>query len=393
MSLIGDGVYIVAIAWQVYRIANRPSALAAVGIAWSIPQVAFTLAGGVLADRFDRRRMMIAGDLIRFVAIGAMGLLSLRGELTIPLTVALAAVYGSGQSIFQPSFTAIVPTIVSEDLLVEANSLAQFVQPVARTLIGPLIGGLLVAASPGWAFIVDAASFAFSAVMIWLMRVRPADREGARASYRDELLEGIRYVRARRWLLIAMFGATVSLLCTWGPWETLLPFIVKNDLHGGAAALGLVFGAGGLGSVTAALVMGQRGTLPRRPVTVLYVSWAFAMFMGAGLGIVAHVWQAAIVALVAESGITVLIVVWFTLLQRLVPGELLGRVSSLDWMITVSGVPLSFAIVGPVASAIGARTTMVWAGVLGGLVTIALMFLPGALDPERDGSLAEPSAG
>src|SRR6185312_15516500 len=123
-----------------------------------------------------------------------------------------------------------------------------------------------------------------------------------------------------------LVGATLSLLFTWGPWETLVPYIVKNDLRGDALALGLVFGAGGVGAVTAAVVMGQRGTLPRKPVTVLYLAWALGMLMTAGFGVVTTVWQAMIVAFVAETSITVLIVVWFTLLQRLVAPALLGRV-------------------------------------------------------------------
>jgi hypothetical protein len=109
--------------------------------------------------------------------------------------------------------------------------------------------------------------------------------------------------------------------------------------------------------------------------------------MVAFFGIVTSVWQAMIVAAIAESGIGILIIVWFTLLQRLVPTELLGRVTSLDWMITVSGVPLSFLIVGPLADRFGADAVLIGAGVLGGIITIGLLFLPGARDPERDGSL------
>jgi hypothetical protein len=96
------------------------------------------------------------------------------------------------------------------------------------------------------------------------------------------------------------------------------------------------------------------------------------------------------VAFVAEGSITVLVIVWVTLIQRLVPSDLLGRVFSLDWMISIAGVPLSFAIVGPLAAAIGARATLIAAGVLGASVTLAFMLIPGARDPERDGSLDDP---
>jgi MFS family permease len=389
ISMVGDGVYVVAIAWQVYEISNRPSALALVGVAWSLPQVLLMLLSGALADRFNRRRLMIAGDLIRCAAIATIGTLSITGRLTIPLVIGLVVVFGVGQAIFQPSFSAIVPTIVPGDLLVEANSLAQFVRPFSMMLLGPLIGGLLIAAfGAGWAFVFDGGTFAISALMILLMRTRPEPRD-ADSSERlmSEVVEGLRYVIAHRWLILAMVGATVSLLATWGPWETLVPYVIKNELHGGPTALGLVFGAGGLGSVAAAFFFGQRGTLPRRPVTALYLAWAIAMFGTAGFGLVTGVWQAMIVALGTEACITILVVIWYTLIQRLVPNELLGRVTSLDWMISIAGVPLSFAIVGPLASAIGARMTLVLAGILGGGITLAVMFLPGARDPERDGSL------
>ena len=389
ISMVGDGVYVVAIAWQVYEISNRPSALALVGVAWSLPQVLLMLLSGALADRFDRRRLMIAGDLIRCAAIATIGTLSINGRLTVPLVVGLVVVYGVGQAIFQPSFSAIVPTIVPGDLLVEANSLAQFVRPFSMMLLGPLVGGLLIAAfGAGWAFVFDGGTFTFSALMILLMRTRHEPRDADSGErLMSEVAEGLRYVIAHRWLILAMVGATVSLLATWGPWETLVPYVIKNELHGGPTALGLVFGAGGLGSVAAALFFGQRGSLPRRPVTALYLAWAIAMFGTAGFGLVTGVWQAMIVALATEACITILIVIWFTLVQRLVPNDLLGRVTSLDWMISIGGVPLSFAIVGPVASAIGARMTLVLAGILGGGITLAVMFLPGARDPERDGSL------
>jgi DHA3 family tetracycline resistance protein-like MFS transporter len=394
VSMIGDGIYVVAIAWQVYELSNSPSSLAVVGLAWSLPQVLFVLAGGVLADRVDRRGLMIAGDAIRCLAIGTIGVLSLTGDLTVPLVIGLVAVFGIGQAVFQPAFSSIVPSIVPEDLLVEANSLAQFVRPFAMTLVGPLVGGLLVGGvGAGWAFVTDAASFAFSAMMILLMRTRPVARDPeARTSMLADVAEGFRYVRDNRWLLVAMVAATVSLLATWGPWETLVPFVVKNDLGGTATDLGLVFGAGGVGAVTAAIVMGQRGKLPRRAITALYAAWAVGMFGTAGFGIVTGVWQAMLVALVTEAGITVLVVIWFTLVQRLVPSALLGRVVSLDWMISTAGVPLSFAITGPAASAFGADATLILAGVLGGGITLVFLFVPGARGPERDGSLTRAEA-
>ena len=398
VSMIGDGIYLVSIAWQVLSIENRPGALALVGIAWSLPQVVLVIASGALSDRLERRHLMIAGDAIRFVAIGTLGFLSVTDQLhSIPIILGLVTVYGAGQAVFQPAFSSITPAIVPADLLVQANSLAQLVRPFAMTLVGPLVGGVLIAwISVGFAFLIDASTFAFSAVMILSMRTRrtPRDAQEDQASFFGDVAEGLRYVRQQRWLLIAMVAATVSLLAVWGPWETLVPIVVKNDLGGQPSSLGLVFGAGGVGAVIAAAVFGQRGTLPRKPVTAMYLAWALGMFGTAGFGFVTTVWQAMAVAFVTEGSITYLVVVWVTLVQRLVPDRLLGRVFALDWMISTMGVPLSFAITGPTAEAIGHDATLIWAGALGGTITLAFMFVQGARGPERDGSLAiaEPSA-
>jgi hypothetical protein len=397
VSMIGDGIYLVSIAWQVLSIENRPGALALVGIAWSLPQVVLVIASGALSDRLERRHLMIAGDAIRFVAIGTLGVLSVTDQLhSIPIILGLVTVYGAGQAVFQPAFSSITPAIVPADLLVQANSLAQLVRPFAMTLVGPLVGGVLIAwVSVGFAFLVDASTFAFSAVMILSMRTRRTPRDAQeQASFFGDVAEGLRYVRQQRWLLIAMVGATVSLLAVWGPWETLVPIVVKNDLGGESSSLGLVFGAGGVGAVIAAAVFGQRGSLPRKPVTAMYLAWALGMFGTAGFGFVTAVWQAMAVAFVTEGSITYLVVVWVTLVQRLVPDRLLGRVFALDWMISTMGVPLSFAITGPTAEAIGHDATLIWAGALGGTITLVFMFVQGARGPERDGSLAsaEPSA-
>ena len=397
VSMIGDGIYLVSIAWQVLSIENRPGALALVGVAWSLPQVVLVIASGALSDRLERRHLMIAGDAIRFVAIGTLGFLSVfTDQLSIPIIIGLVVVYGSGQAVFQPAFTSITPAIVPADLLVQANSLAQLVRPFAMTLVGPLVGGVLITwVGVGWAFLADAATFAFSTVMILAMRTRrvPRESEDEESSFFADVAEGFRYVRRQRWLLIAMVAATVSLLAVWGPWETLVPIVVKNDLGGKASSLGFVFGAGGVGAVIAAAVFGQRGTLPRKPVTAMYLAWSLGMFGTAGFGFVTSVWQAMVVAFVTEGSITYLVVVWVTLVQRLVPDRLLGRVFSLDWMISTMGVPLSFAITGPTAEAIGHDATLIWAGALGGTITLAFMFVRGARGPERDGSLAtqEPS--
>jgi len=395
VSFLGDGVYIVAIAWQVYDQWNRPSALAGVGIAWSLPQVVFVLGSGVLSDRFDRRKLLITADVIRGLSIAGLGTLVTLDLLQLWHVYGLVALFGVGQSLYGPAHNSILPDLVPADQLVQANSLAQFSRPFAMTLLGPALGGILVGTvGAGLAFYIDAGTFAFSALMLLLMRTvtRAPPAEG-HASVWHDAREGLRFVFARPWLWAGMGAATISLLCTWGPWEVLVPYLVKNELDGSAGALGLVFAAGGAGAVLAAVMMGQRD-LPRRPITVLYWAWAMSAFAIIGFGVSGTIWHAMLASFVMESGITVLLVLWYTVLQRLVPSTILGRVSSLDWLISVAGVPASFALVGPLAASFGTRNTLIVAGAVGGLVILVFLYLvPGSRAPERDGSIEAAGAG
>jgi len=337
----------------------------------------------------DRRHLMIIGDLVRLVAIATIGTLILFDALSVPLLIMLVFFYGAGQAVFGPAFHSIVPTIVPEDLLVEANSIAQVVRPLSMIVVGPLIGAVVVAAAgTGWAFLTDALTFAISAICIALMRARTTrDPNAEPTRLWADIREGIRYVRVTPWVRLGLLGGFVSLFAVWGPWETLVPFVVTDRMHGDELELALVYGAGGVGSILVALTMAQRGGLPRRPLTTMYIAWAIGMGLTAGFGIVANVPQAMVVSFFAEAGIGVLIVIWFTTMQRLVPNDLLGRVSSLDWMITIMGAPISFLVVGPLAEVFGADAVLIGAGILGAAATLFFMTRPGAREPERDGSL------
>lgn len=161
----------------------------------------------------------------------------------------------------------------------------------------------------------------------------------------------------------------------------LVPFIVKNELGGGAEDLGLIFAAGGVGAIVAALSVGQRG-LPRRSVTFMYAAWTLSIGALAGYGVASELWHAMAASFAGGAGFAGRIVVWTTLVQRLLPSELLGRVTSFDWLVSVSLISLSFALTGPVADVLGAQTTLLTAGVLGAPATLLFLFLPGMRDVE-----------
>lgn len=136
-----------------------------------------------------------------------------------------------------------------------------------------------------------------------------------------------------------------------------------------------------------AVVLGQRG-LPRRDITFMYVTWTLATFAIAGYGLATAVWQLMIASLAFNALETAGTIVWATAKQRHVPAALLGRVSSLDWLISIGLLPLSFALTGPVTAAIGAQATFIGAGLIGGAVTFGALLLPGMRDLESvDGDL------
>ncbi|HEX5901260.1 MAG TPA: MFS transporter [Solirubrobacteraceae bacterium] len=395
VSLLGDGIFLVAMAWQVYALSNAPTALALVGITMTIPTIAFLLLGGVVSDRFDRRRVMVAADLVRGLAVGLLAVLSLTGALELWHIAALAAVYGAGTAFFSPSFDALVPEVLPAGDLAQANALDQFVRPIALRLAGPALGGVLIdLLGAGTAFAVDAASFAVSAAA--LLAMAPAARRAVPAkgaSVTRDMREGLRYVRGHVWLWATFASAAIAYLLFMGPAEVLLPYIVKNDLHGSAADLGIVFAAGGIGSVGCAVVLGQRG-LPRRDITFMYLTWTLATLAVAGYGLASAVWQLMLASLAFNALETAGTIVWATAKQRHVPAALLGRVSSLDWLISIGLLPLSFALTGPVSGAIGAQTTLIAAGLLGAVVTFAALLLPGMRDVEgRDGPAADVEPG
>jgi MFS family permease len=167
VSLLGDGIYFVAIAWQVYELSNVPTALSLVGLAWSLPMLVFLLVGGILSDRFDRRLVLIASDIVRGLAIGAVGVLSVTGALELWHVIVLVALEGAGQSLFGPAFGAIVPDIVPQEMLVQANSLNQFMEPLGVRLAGPALGGVAIATlGTGEAILLNAASFVVSGLAL-----------------------------------------------------------------------------------------------------------------------------------------------------------------------------------------------------------------------------------
>jgi DHA3 family tetracycline resistance protein-like MFS transporter len=390
VSLLGDGIFLVAMAWEAYALWNAPAALSLIGVAMTVPMIGCLLPAGVLSDRLDRRRLMLWADLGRACALGALAALTFSGALTYWELVAIVAVYSVGTAFFTPAFEAIVPDIVPAGDLAAANSLDQFVRPVALRLAGPAAGGAIVAGvGAATAFGIDAASFLASAAAVFFIRPPAHARSEHVHSSVHAVREGFAFVRRRVWLWGTLLSAAIAYLAFMGPAEVLLPYVVKNDLHASAGELGLVFAAGGIGAICAALVMGHIGH-PRRDVTVMYVTWTLATLAVAGYGLATASWQLMLACLLFNALEAAGTIVWATIKQHHVPASMLGRVSSLDWLISIGLLPISYALTAPVAGAIGVRATLVGAAAIGGAVTLGALFLPGMRDIERTSAGAGP---
>jgi MFS family permease len=391
ISLVGDGVTLVAIAWQVYLLSNLPTALGTAMMAMSMPQVLLLLFGGAASDRFERRWVMLAADFVRGVALALLGVLSINGALELWHLTVIAAFYGAGSAFFVPAFDGLVPELVPDEDLAQANAVDHFVRPLAGRLIGPALGGSMIGLlGVGWAFIFDAASFAVSIACLIALgpeRLRPrTDEPAQRMSMWAEIREGSAYVQSHVWLWGTFIAATLSYFLFLGPSEVLMPHLVKNELGGTASDLGMVFAVGGLGSVLASLVMAQRG-IPARNMTFIYVAWTLSTLSIAGYGLARATWQAMAVCFAFNAFESAGLIVWMTTKQILVPPRLMGRVSSIKF-IAIALMPLSYASAGFVADILGERPTLIGAGVLGAAATLAFLFLPKMRAPEHSISVA-----
>jgi DHA3 family tetracycline resistance protein-like MFS transporter len=390
ISLLGDGIWYVAISWQTLALSNSATALAVVWLAFTLPHIAMLLFGGVLSDRLPRRRVLLGANIVSGIFVGAIAVLSLAGELTIWKLLLLVAGYGASEAVFGPAYGAIIPELVDRDVLTQANSLNQVNRPLALRLVGPALGGILVSAfGTGEALAIDAGTFAVSAAILSRMGVPRTVLEKAEASVRSVLRdvgEGLAAVRRVPWLWAGMAADAIGTLATWGCVQALVPIVVRNDLGGGAAMLGAIYAAGGVGAVIAAVATGSRGS-PRRPVTVLFLVLAGKVAAVGIFGFATSAATAMVASFLMGALSTVGLVIWMTLIHERVEGDLLGRVNSIDWLVSTSLMPVALAVVGPLADAFGARALLAVTGLGGALLVLSLMLVPGVLAGEelRDG--------
>lgn len=383
VSLLGDGIFIVAVAWQAYAISDHPSALALIGVSTSAPQVALLLVGGAVSDRVSRRAVLFWADVARALAVVGLSALVADGAARLFELCLAGGVIGTATAFASPAFEALVPQLVPEAELIQANAIEQFARPSAVQLAGPALGGVAVAVLHPWgSFALDGATFAFSALCVRRMSALGGPQPAKGLSLWSEVGEGLRYVRGHIWLWGTFVSATFTYLLFIGPTQVLLPYIVRNSLHQGASTYGAVLAVGGVGALAGAVASGRRHH-PQRPMLWIYSWWAIATLAVAGYGLATSAWGLASAAVVVNGAEAAGAVVWATLKQRRVINSMLGRVSSIDWAISTALLPLSYALTAPVAQALGARQTLVAVGILGAAVTLGFLFVPGMRTEEK----------
>jgi MFS family permease len=386
-SLVGDFVFLVAYPWQTYQLTNDPAVLGWISALYFAPTVLFLVAGGVLTDRIERRWLMVAADALRACAIGAGAALAITHNLTLWELGLVVALGGFGQALFAPAFGSIVPDLVPGDLLPQANSLDMFVRTSAG-LVGPAIAGVVIAtAGAGWAFAIDAATFVVSTATALALTPRPFERPAERTPAWREAQAGFAYVRTHTWLWATLLaGAFVNIAS--GARNVLLPFLIKYDLHASARTLGFVYAAGSAGALISSFAYGQRG-LPRRPVFVAYVGWTCSIGVIVAYGLAQNEPELLCFGFAGGIGMALGNAIWGTLMHKHVPRHILGRVTSIDWMMSLSLWPVGAAASGAIANLVGARATLVGAGAIGILACIGpLVAFRAQLEPPGEG--AEP---
>jgi len=373
VTTFGDAVAAIALAFAILDLpGGTATQLGIVLGARSAANAAVVLVGGVVADRVPRNLVLVGASLVQGAAQAATAALVLSGNATVGLLIALQALYGVGNGFVLPAEVGLVPQTVSAERLQQANAL----QGLSRNVVfavGPAVGGVLVVAgSPGLALLLDAASFVVCAAMLSRIAVTAAERE-SRTGFLRELREGWREFVSRTWLwaTVVLFG--IGNFMWSGCWAVLGPTIAKHEL-GGAGAWAAIVTAFGVGSIVGGVCALR--IAPSRPLVACIVSASPLTVLLLGLAFTAPVWLMSVLAFVGGLALALHLTLWFTVFQQNVPEQAQSRVSSYDALGSFVLIPVSLAIVGPVAAALGTEATLIGAAIVDVLCLGLMLLIP-----------------
>jgi MFS family permease len=385
VSVLGNGFARVALAFAVLALPGAgPGRLSLVLACQAVPQLAFVLVGGVIADRMSRSRLMATADVVGAAAYAGLAAMVLAHHAPLPAMCLLAVAAGTATALFAPAMDGVVPLVVPAERLQQANGLLRVGTNVSL-LLGLALSGVTVAwLGAGWALALNAASFVLSAVLTSLLAV--GGRPRARSSGWADLREGWREFASRQWLWAVVAQYTVVVAALNANAGVLGPLAADQRL-GGARAWSVIVAAQALGAIAGAGLAAR--VRVRRPVLVAVLATVPSALPIALLGAGAPVWPVAAGMFVSGVSSDVFAVLWSTTVQREVPEEALSRVSSYDWFGSLAFAPLGLLVAGPAAAAWGTGRML--------LVCAALIVLASAgalLAPQvRTLRAREPAAG
>src|SRR3954470_5117572 len=356
----------IALAFAVLGLGGSPSNIGIVLACRTLPLVGSLLIGGVVADRMSRQLVMVGADLSRLLSQGAIAVLLLMGDPPIWALAVLSGLTGVATGFFNPASGGLLPAVVAPEHLQQANGL-RATAASGGEIVAPALAGVIVAsAGAGWAFAIDAATFAGSAAFLAGLRLPPRlPREPT--SFVADLREGWGAFRSRAWVWSIVLSAGLAGLM-WGAFSVLGPVVAERDL-GGAAAWGSVMAGLGIGALVGSIVAIR--VRPRRPLVVHVAALPLYAAPPALLAAGGPVVALAAGTLLAGVGLMLGDAVWESTLQRKVPIEQLSRVSAYDWFGSLARQPIALIIWGPIAAAIGIESALWVAAALLLLVVVA----------------------
>ena len=371
-SVVGDNIVLVALALFVVGLTGSATDLGLVLAAHALSLVTFLLIGGVWADRLPRHRMMIATDLVRFTLHALLAILILSGSVRIWEVVIIEVLFGGAEAFFRPAANGLLPQTVPEPDIQQATAVVNMSNNVAEFAGPALATALVLGAGAGWAFALDAATFAASAA--FLTRVRPRERTvtaGQQAlepetptSVWKGIGVGLREVRARVWVWVwaTLLSFCVALFCGLAPWFVLGPLVARQR-YGHIAVYGWVEAALGFGTILGSLLgVVWRPRYPMRLAMLAMSIWPLSSILYAnGITLFIVVPSSA----VAGVGIALFDIWWLTALAERIPPGSLSRVTSYDWMVSYALLPLGYSALSPVEVLVGGSALACLAFLLG----------------------------
>lgn len=378
VSRLGDSFYTIALAWWVLQKTGSATAMGGVLICSTVPMILCLLFGGVAVDRFPRVRLMLASDLLRGVVVVLIALLAFLQWLELWQIFVLGALFGVVDAFFYPAIRAVTPDLVPTELLPAANSLRSLGAQGAM-FIGPAIAALIIAlGGTSLAFALDGLSFLISSVCLIALPRVPALYQGAEkeAGILQDMQQGIQAVLDSPWLWVTLVIACVSTIFLSGPAEAVLPLLVKQRFGEQVGILALLNSLSALGSALAAFWLGQFKRLRRRGL-LTYGVWLLSGLALLVVGLPLPIAGVSVAFFIQGASLTVLGLTWVNSLQEFVSANLLGRVTSIDYLVSSALTPIGYGVAGITADRIGAAPVFV----IGGAIAASVIAL-GLLHPD-----------